>query len=164
MATERLPDFHLRIGHVRWRKLYTDDMGWRDMQLLPYFWGQARTPSYFQGLSNPIQYDTPPPMVARLVQLQVLSELDTDIRYPGPYEQVPNPPFPVRGLQYQDYLEVPQTSGRWYIVQAVENVHLGYPHEFRVAHCAPVYQWPDKQLFQSACLWPIPLPTGRDTL
>lgn len=48
----------------------------------------------------------------------------------------------------EDVVEVPRSSGRYYIVQYVDDVAKGFPNEYRIAALSQSVAWP----------WPVPYP------
>lgn len=41
-----------------------------------------------------------------------------------------------------DVIECPIGTGRWYIVTQVDDLHKGFPNEYRLAQCVKAWTWP----------------------
>lgn len=50
--------------------------------------------------------------------------------------------FVISGASYNTIVEVPAGSGRLYAVTDVEDVHKGFPNEYRSALIKPIGTWP----------------------
>jgi len=62
-----------------------------------------------------------------------------------------------QGIPAHDYLELPADSGRWYMVQFVDDVGKGFDNEHRQAAVSQVCEILQPSLWPGAN-WPIPMP------
>jgi hypothetical protein len=56
-----------------------------------------------------------------------------------------------------DFVEVPSGSGRWYGVNAVDDIGKGFPNEHRGAYVTAVSQFLNSMTYP-ALSWPVPMP------
>ncbi len=61
-----------------------------------------------------------------------------------------------QNIAQADYVEVPQSSGRWYIVNLVDDVAKGFDNEYRLAVLSKISQNLDATF--AGLFWPIPMP------
>ncbi len=59
--------------------------------------------------------------------------------------------------QYYDVIEVPSGSGRWYRVNAVDDVGKGFSNEHRMVGLTKILEWTDPVNYAGA-KWPTPIP------
>jgi hypothetical protein len=57
-----------------------------------------------------------------------------------------------------DFVEVPALSGRWYVVQMVDDVGKGFPNEYRLATIGKIFQGVNGSLDYPGLFWPTPIP------
>jgi hypothetical protein len=57
-----------------------------------------------------------------------------------------------------DFVEVPQGSGRWYVVMNVDDVGKGFPNEFRYATIGKIFQGASGSGSFTGLFWPAPIP------
>lgn len=58
---------------------------------------------------------------------------------------------------HNDLIEVPSGSGRWYVVQAVDDIGKGFANEHRAAIITMASQYVDFTRFPGL-FWPVPMP------
>jgi len=66
----------------------------------------------------------------------------------------------VRGVvltNQEDVIEVPSGSGRWYSVNAVEDIGKGFSNEHRCASVTQISEYVDGVKY-SGLFWPVPMP------
>ena len=57
-----------------------------------------------------------------------------------------------------DFVQCPDDSGRWYVVQLVDDVAKGFENEYRMATLGKIFQGVDGPATYPGLFWPTPIP------
>lgn len=149
---------NLTCGHRRYAR--NDVNGYDNFpEALEPFQGALRMPTYFNGPAVQSLSNSRLAEQTYTNQMQLLTQRSTDLRWPQLFEPGPLGDIPYTTIYWQDYVEVPVGSNRWYRVWWNDIAQGGYPTEFRVC-------WLTQQLIVPrpnnsapyAMWWDIPLP------